>query len=154
HRREAPDRGDHAALAAARADRPGPDRARPAARPPAAGPRREAGSLLRALPLEHAVDPRRDRVPHQPRRCRAPARRRQARAAREEDGRGAGELWRRRRELRAAGPPVSAEPSIETHFSALAAGAAPAEVTRIVRAYLAAAHAHLEALHRGGASGS
>ena len=49
---------------------------------------------------------------------------------------------------------MSVEPSIETHFAALATGAAPVEVTRVVREYLAAAHVHLEALHRGGASGS
>ena len=49
---------------------------------------------------------------------------------------------------------MSAEPSIEAHFSGLPDGAPPAQVTRIVREYLAAVHGHLEALHRGGASGS
>src|SRR5262249_59460070 len=61
---------------------------------------------------------------------------------------------RRGRALRAAGAPVSAEPPVETHFAALASGAAPSEVTRTVREYLSGVHAHLELLHLGGASGS
>jgi len=48
---------------------------------------------------------------------------------------------------------VSTAPSIEAHFSELDARSGAGDVTRIVREYLAAARAHLEALHRAGASG-
>jgi len=48
---------------------------------------------------------------------------------------------------------VSAVPSIDMHFSQLGSGSGSGEVTQVVREYLAAARAHLAALHRGGASG-
>jgi [protein-PII] uridylyltransferase len=48
---------------------------------------------------------------------------------------------------------MSAAPSLDGHFAQLGPGASQAEVTRIVREFLAAARAHLAALHRSGASG-